>query len=480
MNLATTVQPAVHGDPGRVAMVVEGEPVTYGELGAAVASAASALAARSVGPGDRVLLVDECSVLFVATVLGAAHVGAAAAPASHRLAPGELRDLHAAAGCGDVSVAGADSVRLVGEALGRSPLPPSIVLGWGAGAPPAATVASDDDAVVLFTSGTTGLPRPVTLSHGALVSRVQHFAGPFDASRPPGVALMCVPAVHVGGLVGLLVALAGGSTTVVQRRFDAGEWLRLVEEHRVQRTFLVPVMVRRILDHPDFERTDLSSLASIAYGAAPATADLVTRAVEALPHVAFSNVFGQTETLGAVTALGPDDHRHPARLGSVGRPLPGVEWRLVEPGGEEPVAPGAAGELQVLQGGRWHGTGDLVRADADGYLWSEGRLSDVVNRGGEKVGPAEVEAVLLAHPSVVDAAVAGVPDEELGERIGAVVVLDFPVAGADLVGWCRDRLAPWKVPERVAVVDEVPRNELGKVRRGDLLRVLGAVIDVER
>lgn len=459
-NLGALLDHVVEGAPDRPAIVVGDDVVTYGQLGEAITSAANALAGMGVGRGDRVMLVDECSPLFLATVLGAARIGAAAAPMNHRLTSGELRALHAEAGC-DRAVAGNAFVPVVGDALGRSPLPPSIVLGWGGAAPEPADVEADGTALILFTSGTTGLPKAVPLSHGDLVPRVALFSSTFDPDAEPTRALCCVPVVHVGGLVGLLVALAAGTTTVVQPRFDAGEWLRLVETHGVERTFLVPAMLRRILDHPGFATTDLSSLRSIAYGAAPAAAGLVRRAVDALPDVDFSNVYGQTETLGAVTMLGPADHRDASRIGSVGRPLPGLEWRVSD-----------TGEFQVLRHGDWHGTGDLVRVDADGYLWVEGRRSDVVNRGGEKLGPVEVETALLEHPAVADAAVAGIPDEELGERVGAAVVLAVDVSPAELAVWCRERLAPWKAPERVAVVDEIPTTELGKINRAEIAHLV--------
>src|SRR5439155_10478009 len=209
-------------------------------------------------------------------------------------------------------------------------------------------------------------------------------------------SIVCVPFHHVAGLIGILVGLAGGNTSVLQPRFDAGEWLELVERHRVQRAFLVPAMLHRILDHERFSEADLSSLQMITYGAAAATPALVSRAVQALPRVAFVNVFGQTETLGAVTALGPEDHRA-GRAGSVGRPMPGGEVRVIDPDTGADVADGVVGGFLVRAphtasaGGLR--SGGLVRRDAEGFLYPAGRLNDVINRGGEKVDPAEVEAV---------------------------------------------------------------------------------------
>src|SRR5207244_2250766 len=204
------------------------------------------------------------------------------------------------------------------------------------------------------------------------------------------------------------------------------EWLTLVERYRVQRVFLVPTMLQRILAHPDFARADLSSLQMITYGAAPASAELIAHAVQSFsPSVAFIQVFGQTETLGAGTALGPDDHQGD-HSGSVGQAMAGVEIRIVDPATGDDVPDGEVGEFWVraqhTATAGWVRSGDLVRRDAEGYFYVAGRMSDVINRGGEKIDPAEVETVLRAHKDVVDVAVLGIPDAELGELVGAVAV----------------------------------------------------------
>jgi len=263
---------------------------------------------------------------------------------------------------------------------------------------------------------------------------------------------------------------------VVQKRFDAGQWLRLVSQHRVATTFMVPTMLQRILDHPDFPDSDLRSLVAIAYGAAAAPVALVRRAMDALPHVGFANVFGQTETLGAYTTLLPGDHRDPARAGSVGRPLPGVEVRVVDPATGADVEPGTVGELwvntsqNVTEG--WLHTGDLARQDADGYIFCSGRLSDTINRGGEKFGPIEVEEALRSHPAVGDVAVAGIADDEIGQRVGAAVVLRAPVTLEELRSHCRDLIAYFKLPERMAVVEHIPYSTTGKVNRRQIAALI--------
>jgi acyl-CoA synthetase (AMP-forming)/AMP-acid ligase II len=196
----------------------------------------------------------------------------------------------------------------------------------------------------------------------------------------------------------------------------------------------------------------------------------------ALPHVLFANVFGQTETLGAYTTLLPEDHRDPNRVGSVGRPLPGVEVRVVDPETGIDVEAGIVGELWVNSGQSvnegWLHTGDLARRDADGYIYPSGRVSDTINRGGEKFGPIEVEDALRTHPAVSDVAVAGITDEEMGQRVGAAVVARLPVTLEELRTHCRARIAYFKLPERLMIVDRIPYNETGKVNRGQLATLI--------
>jgi long-chain acyl-CoA synthetase len=240
---------------------------------------------------------------------------------------------------------------------------------------------------------------------------------------------------------------------------------------------MVPTMLQRILDHPDFDKTDLTSLAAVAYGAAAAPVALVRRAMAALPHVAFANVFGQTETLGAYTTLSPDDHRDINRVGSVGRPLPGVEIRVMDPDTGTDVEAGAVGELWVKSAQNvgsegWLHTGDLARRDADGYIYPSGRIKDTINRGGEKFGPSEVEDAIRTHPAVNDVAVAGVADEEMGQRVGAAVVARSPLTLDDLRSHCGEVIAYFKLPERLKIVDQIPYNDTGKVNRRQLAALI--------
>jgi acyl-CoA synthetase (AMP-forming)/AMP-acid ligase II len=478
-NVGIIIDAAEDGAPARVALIIEGRSITYGELAAAVRLCAVRLAAGGVQAGDRVAVVDGGSLLSIATVLAAARIGAAAALMNPALTPPELRGLLKSAGCADAAVAGEEYVDRAREAGAATVLTESELLDPAtadleAAAP--AHVPDDADALILFTSGTTGVPKAVSISNRQLNARIKGMAVPFRADAKPLVGMMCVPFFHVGGSLGMLGSLYSGNTSVVQRRFDAGEWLRLVSQHRVITTFLVPTMLQRILDHPDLAGTDLTSLVAIAYGAAAAPIALVRRAMAALPRVAFANVFGQTETLGAYTTLLPNDHRDPVRAGSVGRPLPGVEVRVVDPATGLDVEQGSVGELwvntaqNVTEG--WLHTGDLGRLDADGYIFPSGRLSDTINRGGEKFGPIEVEEALRSHPAVSDVAVAGITDEEIGQRVGAAVVVREPVTLEELRSHCRDQIAYFKLPEQIVIVEQIPYTATGKVSRRQIAALI--------
>lgn len=476
MNISTVIDAAAAGDPDRAALIVDGRVISYGELAAAVGRCAARLAANGLS-GARVAVVDVGSLLSITTLLGAARIGAAAALMNPALTPQEIRGLAKNAGCADAGVAGEAYASRLREAGASTVLTATDLLGGGevSAAPPAEDV-EDRDALILFTSGTTGLPKAIGITNGQLSARISGVATPFRADVPPTVSMMSVPFFHVGGAIGLLGNLYSGNTYVIQDRFDAGAWLRLVQQHRVTSTFLVPTMLQRILDHPDFGGSDLTSLVAIAYGAAAAPVALMRAAMAAMPHVGFANVFGQTETLGAYTTLLPDDHRDPNRMGSVGRPLPGVEVRVVDPETGIDLEPGTVGELwvntsqNVIEG--WLRTGDLARQDPDGYIYPSGRLKDTINRGGEKFGPVEVEEAIRTHPAVRDVAVAGVADEEMGQRVGAAVVARSPVTLEELREHCRKQIAYFKLPERLIIVDQIPYNDTGKVNRRQLAALI--------
>ena len=476
MNIGTIVDAAAANDPGRTALIIDERVISYGELAAAAENCAARLAGKGL-TGERVAVVDVGSLLSIATMLGAARIGAAAALMNPALTPPELHELITNAGCATVGVAGEAYVDRLVDAGVPTVFTATDLLG-DANTTSVAEDVDDLDALILFTSGTTGLPKSIAISQRQLTARITGLIKPFRADTPPTVSMMSVPFFHVGGAIGVLGNLYAGNTYVIQPRFDAGQWLRLAEKHRVTATFMVPTMLQRILDHPDFGSTDLSSLVFLAYGAAAAPVALVRRAMSAMPNVGFANVFGQTETLGAYTTLLPNDHRDPNRVGSVGRPLPGVHVRVVDPDTGIDVEKGAIGELWVNTtahvGEGWLHTGDLARQDADGYIYPSGRLKDTINRGGEKFGPVEVEDAIRTHPAVSDVAVAGITDDEMGQRVGAAVVASSPLTLEELRSHCRELIAYFKLPERLKVVDHIPYNDTGKVNRRQLADLIAS------
>lgn len=473
LDFRTVADDLLARTPDRVALIDAGGEWTFAELRVAVLAATARLRAAGVAPGQRVVIIDAPSRLALVAVFAVMRLAATATMIDPRLAVDEVTAMASSVGPGPVAVAPtAYADRLAGievDVLGAELLDPFI----GDDAPAPASDA-DADAVLLFTSGTTGLPKPVPLPGPALVARVAAYVDP----PAPQVRMLCVPTHHVGGLIGAIVAVIGGHTLVLQPKFDAGEWLRLVEAHRVETLFIVPTMLSRIVGHPSFPDRDLSSLKLITYGASPMTADLVDKLTEALPGVGLVNTFGQTETTGGITLSTPQDALHPVRRTSVGRAVPGVQLKVVAPGSEDELPVGAVGELLVLAPQNvvpgWLRTGDLVRIDEDGYVYPAGRRADTINRGGEKFGPMEVETVLRAHPHVVDCAVAGVPDPELHHRVGAVVVVREPVPPDDLRQWCAERIARFKTPELIAFVDEVPLTDMNKIDRKEVARLVAA------
>jgi acyl-CoA synthetase (AMP-forming)/AMP-acid ligase II len=285
---------------------------------------------------------------------------------------------------------------------------------------------------------------------------------------------------------------------VILRQFEAAEWLETVQREHITHAFVVPTMLKRVLDHPAFRQDSCSSLEILAYGAAPMPLPVIRRAIALFPStVGFVNAFGQTETTATVTMLWPDDHRLEGsalemekklqRLASIGRPLSDVEVRIVDPEGAE-VTSGEIGEIvvrttrlmkgYVSQGDAtaptivngWLHTRDMGWMDADGYVYLAGRMDDLIIRGGENISPVEVEMVLHTHPAIEEAAVIGLPDVDWGEQVMAIVVpkTGSPLTAEEVIDWCHQRLASYKQPASVQFVSSLPRNALGKVLRNEL------------
>jgi len=365
---------------------------------------------------------------------------------------------------------------------------------------PEADIDTDDDATIMYTSGTTGAPKGAIGTHrnhctnflntmlgGAVGLVLAAESGAAQAAPPPLCALQTFPFFHIAGLTGLYCYTGFGGKLVLMYKWDTTEAVRLIETEQVTALAMVPTLVRRLLEAPGLASRELSSLAGIASGGAPVPPDLITRIEADFDRkVSPVNGYGLTETTSAVIAnVGEMYFEHPD---SVGRPVPGTDVRIVGPGGPD-ARTGDIGELwvrgpNVVRGywnrpaetseaftDGWFHTGDLGYIDADGYVYVVDRLKDVVIRGGENVYCAEVENVLFQHPAVFDAAVIGLPEPALGEEVAAVIQ-PRPGTGADaddIRAFAAVRLAAFKVPTRIVLLDEpLPRNAVGKVLKREL------------
>jgi acyl-CoA synthetase (AMP-forming)/AMP-acid ligase II len=351
--------------------------------------------------------------------------------------------------------------------------------------------ADDSPAVVLFTSGTTSVPKGVVLRHSNLVSYVLQTVEPGSA-EPTDAALVCVPPYHIAGVGTVLTNTLAGRHVVHVPNFTADGWLEVAAKKQVTSAMVVPTMLARIVEHLGDAIADIPSLRSIAYGGARIPPSVLARALRAFPEAGFVNAYGLTETSSTIALLGPEDHRaalasrDPAvavRLGSAGRFVPGIEGEIRDEHGSV-LLPGETGELWVrgpqvsgeyLEVGNvvnvdgWFPTRDRAHLDEDGYLFVEGRADDTIIRGGENIAPAEVEDVLAEHPSVREVAVIGVPDEQWGERLVAVVVLRAPAAAEELEDFVRSRLRGSRTPDDIYFRDELPMTPTGKIIRRDLI-----------
>lgn len=475
MTLADLLGPALAVVPDRPAVVVQDEVVSYADLDVLSDRVRASLLDAKMEPSQVAAIVDRGSVFGVAALVGVARAGAVSAQVNPGLTSGEMSSLFNLVNA-RAALTTNELRQEVAGAIDGPLITPSDLPSGRAGA----TVLDQDGgpALILFSSGTTGLPKPVEISNAVISDRLRYYGAPVD-SEVARVDMMTVPVFHIGGSLGLLITLYSGRTMVIMPEFRAAEWLRVAEKYRVRQTFVVPTMLRRILDDPAFPSTDLSALEDLSYGAAPATIDLIQRALEALPKVNFMNVFGQTETLGAYAALGPVDHRNRTHLDSVGQPFPGVEVRIVEVGTDRDVPDGEVGEVWVKAAqnvtGDWLPTGDLARRDADGYLYVRGRTKDTINRGGEKISPTEIEESLRDLPGVMDVAVAGLPDPDLGEKVGALIVAEG-VDEAAVARHCEGRLARFKRPAAIVFCDHLPYNTFGKLPRRAVADAIQAAI----
>ena len=485
--------------PQRTAVAVEGGPsVTFAELRDRVRRLATGLETAGVGPGDRVALMADNGLVFFDVYLAVAYLGAAAVPLNTQLTDPEL-DFILSNAEPSLTVATSQYAQRVGAIGSAGPVIDAESGAYAemlASAPFAALdrPSEDDTALIVSTSGTTGHPKGVCLTqrglafNGLTMALVQRF-------RPDDVCLSTTPLYHAAAGTRVCSMLADGQTHVVLRSFSPESFFAAVAEHRVTVSIMVPAQIRRLLNHPGFEKADLSSLRLIVYGAAPTAGPLIRQAHERF-GCGLYQAYGITEGVSNVTGLLPEDHDlamtgRPELLESCGRVVPGVWIELHDDSGNL-VAPGEVGEIWVksekVMAGYWRDpdqttetlvdgwlkTGDLGRFDDDGYLYIVGRSKDMLISGGVNIYPREIEAVLYDHSAVAEVAVVGRPDPEWGERPVAFVELRPDESLEGLLDWCGQRLAKIKVPDEFIAVDSFPRTATGKIRKVELREHLAA------
>jgi long-chain acyl-CoA synthetase len=469
---------------------------TYGELLHSSTALATQLARSGVGPGERVGYLGKNNDVYFALLYAIACLGAVLVPVNWRLAHEEwefiLSDSQTKLLFTDDHFLEAGRSLAKTLRLADARTIPQLQASGQRGEPspsvgPSASVGSD---VVfqVYTSGTTGRPKGAMLSHRNLLAlRASGYAvGLLWFPEAGDSTLVVLPVSHIAGTAYALFGLYGGGRVVIAREFDAAETLRLIEAESISHLLLAPAVLKLVVEHPDATTTDFSRLRYITYGASPIPEALLRRALTTF-GCDFVQMYGMTETAGGVVALSPEDHRsgNADRLRSAGCAMPGVEVVILDEGGRV-LGPGQIGEVavrsaavmvgywrqpaataEVMRGEGWMRTGDIGRMDADGYVFLLDRAKDVINSGGENVYPAEVESAIFGHPDVADVAVIGVPSERWGEEVMAIVV---PRPGTapeldSIAQWARARVAGFKVPKRLSLVSELPRNAGNKILR---------------
>jgi fatty-acyl-CoA synthase len=485
--------------PRKTALVSgDDQHVTYQELADDADRVAALLSARGIGKGDSVAYLGENSPGFFAVLFGCARLGAVFVPVNTRLAPPEIlhvltdsqaralihdpefaarvAPLTAASGTGHVIQTGEDGP---GGAPGLARL-----LRDAAPGHPQADVTLDDPAAIVYTSGTTGRAKGAVLTHGNLTWTAVNCLVDYDVAAAD-VALMISPLFHVAALgMGALPVLLKGGTLVLEKGFDPGRALALIQRHQVTMLSGVPATYQWLADHPDWAAADITSLQKLTCGGSPVPARILNAYEER--GLRFSQGYGMTETSPGATSLPAEMTQ--AKQGSVGLPHFFTDVRVCDEKGQE-LPPGEVGEVHVrgpnvfpgyhglpeatsaaFAPGGWFRSGDLGRLDPEGYLYISGRLKDMIISGGENIYPAELENLINGIDGVTGAAVIGVPDDRWGEVPWAIITVrdGASVTAAAVRDFLDGKLARYKLPREVVVIDELPRTASGKIRKADL------------
>jgi fatty-acyl-CoA synthase len=484
--------------PERVALVDDERRRTYRELDERATQLARALLGLGLAPGERVAVVQENRIEYVEVVIAIARAGGALVPLLGALTGAEHAFMVHDAEARFVVALGSDAVQRAKEAAGEHAGVLALAAGEGAtdlaslgksesAKPLAIDRPPDSLAQILYTSGTTGHPKGVTHSYASVTAAMGAWATAFGIG-PNDRLLGQLALSHFGGRA-MDACWVAGATLVILPGPDPKAMLGAIAEHRVSMILVIPTLLRMLLDHPDAESADLSSLRAVVYAAAPAAPALVRRSLERLGPVLYTG-FGQTEAYGLNTWMGPDEHvaaldAGGERLTSVGRECAAfAQVRICAEDGMQ-LPPGEVGEICVcapwatpgfwkrpeldrerLSEG-WLRTGDLGRMDSEGYVFLADRKEDKIITGGFNVYPAEIEGALAEHPAVAECAVFAIPDPKWGEAVRAAVTLrrEHAASPEELIDFCKQHLARFKVPKAIDVLDELPKSGVGKILR---------------
>ena len=504
LTLGQVVRHQAEQRPDAIAFTFEGRVSTFGDFDQGVSRVANALLADGLEKGDRIAWLGKNSDDYFEAWLGATRAGVVMSPVNWRLALPEILYI-----LGDsnsrILFLGREFEGMAGEIRAGLPDLKIILVEPSSGEPgyPAwrdAQPATDPDVEIgvgevciqLYTSGTTGRPKGAQLSHGNLIlPRLAQAKADSDWNRwtADDVSLVAMPISHIGGSGWGVTGLYNGAKGVVAREFDPNKVLDFLEHDKVSKIFMVPAAMQIVVRHPRARAVDYSAMKYILYGASPIPLDLLRECMEVF-GCGFVQMYGMTETTGTVVALGPEDHdpNGTPRMRSAGKPLPGVEIRIIDEDGQT-VGPNVVGEIATRSAANmvgywnlteataatisedgWLRSGDAGYLDEDGYLYIHDRVKDMIVSGGENVYPAEVENAVFGCPGVAEVAVIGIPDARWGEAVKAVVVKreGADLTEADVIAWARKQIAGYKIPKSVDFIAAIPRNASGKILRREL------------
>jgi len=503
--------------PERTAIAFGGKRYSYAQLKERVNRLADSLSRLGLGKGERAAIIEVNCNEFVEACFATTRLGGIFVPLNFRIREEELTYLVNKAEP-KILFVGSRYADMVSSVRSRLPSVKHFIIIGGedkgmlgydeliaSGEPEEKTFAEvkdEDIAMLMFTAGTTGFPKGVPQDNNAYSSYVLTNVDPPNIEAPAETNVLCMPLYHVAGMQALMAGVYGGRTIALMRQFDEKEWFETVQREKATRVMVVPTMLKRIVDYPDFDKYDLSRVRVVTYGAAACPYEVLKKAIERFPGRALINAFGGTETSSTIAALRAEDQiitgkeTEPERekklkrlATSIGLPMDDVEIQVRDENGKElPV--GGIGEI-VVRGPRimkgywkdeektkkaftadgWYRTGDLGYKDDEGYIYLTGRGDDVIVRGGENIGPDEVESVLSTHPKIEEAAVIGVKDLEWGQQVRAIIRLKKGETAneQEIIDFCRPRLAGYKRPSTIIFVkEELPKTSTGKVLRRTL------------